>query len=94
MTNGVNAYSCDRCRQTIITIHVDDGVTPMMLACRAKKDCRGTMRSGFYKEPESSRPDATHEWYKPVGVEFDALSRAMKDHVERGGLDIREINRG
>src|SRR5579885_3818083 len=34
---------------------------------------------------------ATHEWYKPEGVERATLSPDELDHVERGGLLLRKI---
>jgi hypothetical protein len=30
------------------------------------------------------------EWFKPIGSEYNKLSRAMKEHVDKGGLDLRK----
>lgn len=47
-----NAYYCETCCGYIVVVHVDEGVTPMFLACRVLGDptdpantCKGRMRS-------------------------------------------------
>ena len=65
------------------------------LARRAGKSapvarCGGTMSSSMYLDiPDDASP--THEWWKPV--DLSAYSPEMRDHIERGGLDIRPVRR-
>jgi hypothetical protein len=35
------------------------------------------------------KPIPKWEWFKPIGSEYNKLSRDMKEHVDKGGLDIR-----
>lgn len=89
MSYGKNAYHCPQCRQYVVTIDRDIGVTPMFLACRVLGDpsepdnvCKGSMRSMMY--PEEPWPvmdgfgviiptEPTWEWYKPDDEEFAGL---------------------
>ena len=94
-----NVYVCETCGGYTVTVDVDDGVTPFMLGCRANVQgmgiyvptCKGMAQSQFY--PVGPRPihipPPAWEWYKPTGADFDNLSAAMKEHVYKGGLDIR-----
>jgi ssDNA-binding Zn-finger/Zn-ribbon topoisomerase 1 len=81
-----NSYTCQKCGGVIVTIDVDDGVTPFMLACRATPGCNGVMRSGFYVAvDQSAEPD--YEWFKPSSLK--GYNREMREHIKKGGLDIR-----
>lgn len=89
-----NVYTCPKCRGYTVTVDVDEGVTPFLLDCRAsgrEADCDGMARSAMY--PQGPRPahipEPAWEWFKPTGKAYKRLSPAMKDHVDRGGLDIR-----
>ena len=82
-----NSYTCQVCGKSIVTIDIDDGVTPFMLACRATPGCAGIMRSGFYVAvDQSAEPD--YEWFMPKS--FKGYSREMVEHLKKGGLDIRK----
>lgn len=93
MSTGVgwiNGYKCDACHDVIWTTTVDDGVTPMLIACRVSAACRGTMHSTWGKMPYP--PAELHirwEWYTPTGL--SGYSAAMRDHIQAGGLDIRQV---
>ena len=87
MKGEKNSYRCETCGKSITTIDIDDGVTPMMLACRATPGCRGTMRSGFYVSVDrSAKPD--YEWFMPKSCK--GYSREMVEHFKKGGLDLRK----
>lgn len=88
-----NAYICQTCSGVIVTVDRDEGVTPMFLRCRATKDCGGQMVSCMYrvKETMANPPEPTYEWYAPNRAERRRLTSGMRDHIERGGLLIREI---
>lgn len=102
-----NAYYCEVCRGYIVTVNLDDGVTPSGLACRVKgepgvegNDCDGRMTSLFYPEQPWPEKDGyntpiptepTHEWYKPGPDEYHKASAEMKQHVDKGGLQLRDI---
>lgn len=87
-----NAYRCRDCGGLTVTIDVDDGVTPMFLACRAsgrEGDCPGTAGSMMY--PQGPRPahipEPAWEWFRPRTVQ--GLDAETRDHVQRGGLLLR-----
>jgi hypothetical protein len=79
-----------------VTIDVHEGITPFMIRCRAgrKRDCTGMAESEFYPEerplpPHIPMPPAW-EWFKPVGRQYRKLSWAMREHIDKGGLDLRK----
>ena len=86
-----NLYQCEDCQGQIITVDRVDGTTPMMLACRATKDCEGEMQSAWYRVDPALVEQATYEWYTPDAAELATMSRGMQSHVEQGGLALREI---
>lgn len=85
----LNSYTCVECRETIITVDLEAGTTPMFLACRVSERCRGIMESNGY--PAGLKGTPTHEWYKPGWRELQMMSLEMKVHVRKGGLDIRPV---
>ena len=109
MTGRCNAYWCDSCHGYIVTVDRDEGVTPMFLACRVKGDprapgnpCAGQMRSMMYPKQPWPATDGygnaipttpTWEWYAPDAAERAALDDASLEHVEKGGLLLRQIGR-
>jgi len=80
-----NGYICQECGGRIVTIDIDEGVTPFMLACRAKEGCKGMMFSCFYSIPQML--PAQYEWFMPES--YEGYDEAMIAHFEQGGLDIR-----
>lgn len=83
----INKYTCDTCHGEIVTVDVDEGVTPMMLACRATNKCGGRMFSHGYRV--EGEPVPTHEWFKPKSL--SGFSAAMKQHIRQGGLVLRAV---
>lgn len=87
-----NAYECPVCGGYTTTVNVDDGVTPMFLACRVTPGCPGRAASLIY--PEGPRPahipPPAWEWYRPSRRERRSLDPVTREHVEMGGLLIRE----
>lgn len=81
-----NAYTCERCKQTVVTIDRVEGTTPMMIRCRATKGCQGMMMSSWYMNVPDIEP--SFEWRKPTQQEYRKLSPAMKQHIDMGGLDL------
>jgi hypothetical protein len=84
----LNRYTCQTCSGYIITVDREEGVTPFALECRATKDCQGDMYSSFYRDVHGV---PTYEWRKPMPAEYARMSPAMRDHVDKGGLDIYPI---
>jgi len=84
-----NAYTCKTCGQTIITVDVDEGTTPFMLACRATIGCDGMSESHLYTGfvVNGSEP-AMFDWRKPTKKEYSKSSPAMQQHFDMGGLQI------
>ena len=86
----INQYTCENCGGVITTIDRAEGVTPMLLVCRATPDCEaGTMTSAMYEVDQSLTPD--YEWYLPSGDDFRRMSKPMQEHVNMGGLVLRKI---
>jgi len=85
-----NIWDCQKCEQPTLCIELADGVTPFMLRCRATPGCDGWAHSRFY--PGGPRPDlpVRGEWYAPDAAETNKLDRAMRHHVDQGGLMLRE----
>jgi hypothetical protein len=95
----INGWTCDKCGGMTYVIHVDDGVTPFYLACRASGDldhCDGMGRSLFY--PSAAPPPhvlaaVRWEWHTPGPEEKTRLllEPEVLEHVEKGGLLLREL---
>lgn len=83
-----NRYVCQTCGEGVTTVNVDDGTTPFMILCKATKGCKGFMHSSFYDVPQEL--PAQFEWFKPESLK--GYSREMKEHIQKGGLDLREIH--
>ncbi len=91
-----NVYTCRRCGGQTITRDVDDGTTPFLIGCRASGRegvCDGLAESSFYRV-SAGAPDAVWEWFRPTGSEYRKLNRMMREHVDRGGLDLRRAATG
>lgn len=93
----INGWYCSNCGQVTVVVHVDAGVTPMFLACRATPGCAGVGQSlGYPHDTPSNEVLATvaHEWAVPSRSQMKAWKRAgdpMYDHVARGGLVLRPL---
>lgn len=87
----VNGYYCRSCTGIIYIRHADEGVTPMFLACRATKGCKGSMASMMYRlpDPEFHPLHITYEWFTPD--DLSGYDEAMREHIQMGGLDLRRI---
>jgi hypothetical protein len=93
----VNGYQCDTCGRLTLVVHVDEGVTPMFLACRESGDvetCKGMGTSLMYPAP----PVPEHlvgaigwEWYRPDEAELRGMDEGMREHIERGGVALRPL---
>ncbi|HEV2747511.1 MAG TPA: hypothetical protein VGW34_09470 [Allosphingosinicella sp.] len=83
-----NIYVCDTCHGHIVTVDVDEGVTPYLIECRAAPlGCPGYMQSSMYRV-FNQRMRASWEWYKPAAIEM--LDEFERDHVASGGLLLRK----
>ena len=92
---SINGYQCDKCGRITYVVHVDPGVTPMFLACRAsgQPDC-GTGTSLMY--PRSTPPRGVveavaWEWYRPTMKWARRKGPEMEEHVRKGGLALRAL---
>jgi len=91
---AVNAWRCPTCGGLTVAVHVDDGVTPMFLACRRTSGCRGMAVSSGY--PTTPVPPQVidllaWEWFRPTGRALRKLGVEMQQHVAAGGLNLRPI---
>lgn len=96
----INGWTCGTCGEHTYAVHVNEGVTPFMLGCRAeglepkKANCKGLARSMMYpsKPPPSHVKTAVKwEWYTPDNVEYQLLNRDVREHVDKRGLLIRQL---
>lgn len=99
----INGWRCEgsnkvaSCGGVTYAIHVDEGVTPMFLGCRATENCKGTAVSLMYPPPPAPQhvlEAVAWEWYKPDAAALRRLHRknpALAEHVELGGLNLREL---
>lgn len=89
-----NLYVCDTCEGHIVTVDVDEGVTPFMMNCQGadgllcKEACKGYMRSAMYRVPQDIKP--SHEWYYPQDLR--EVKPNLMDHVTNGGLLFRKAS--
>jgi hypothetical protein len=89
-----NGYRCSVCGGLTVTAHVDEGVTPFMLDCRAsgqEGDCPGMAQSLIFRLPPDA-PEPAWEWYRASKTEMKRFRRddpAMFEHCSKGGLLIR-----
>lgn len=90
----INGWRCDECGHHTYVVHVDDGVTPMFLACRATAGCKGTGVSLMYPAPPVPQHviDAVAwEWFKPTRRAVRRMEPEMRQHIEMGGLELRRL---
>lgn len=92
--NEINGWKCGICGKITYCIHVYEGITPMFLGCRETDGCTGTAKSLMYPPPPA--PDhviaaVKWEWYKPCADELRNSDAPTREHVERGGLLLREL---
>lgn len=91
-SGAVNAWKCDACGLLTVAVHVDEGVTPMVLACRRVEGCPGMGKSLFYVP---LHPDVVEllawEWYRPTERWTRRQDPEMRRHIEQGGLVIRPL---
>lgn len=71
-----NVYVCNRCRGALVVVLLDWGTTPFLVSCE-----RGS-RNVIEREA------LTHEDRARV---FEAAKRETIEHVERGGLLLRDL---
>lgn len=93
MKGKKNAYSCSGCGNLIITIDLDEGVTPFSISClETGTKCKAPMFSAMYQVDQTLRP--THQWYKPSKQETSFMSLGMQEHIKMGGLALRKVLEG
>lgn len=84
----VNMYKCTVCEGELWVVLVDEGVTAMLLKCRATPRCPGDMESQWYNVDQDH--ETTHEFYRPTPAELRRKGRSVTAHVVRGGLLLRK----
>jgi len=89
MVGRKNIYTCNVCGAHIVTVDVDEGVTPFSIGCVVPA-CQGAMLSSMYAVFDQNMR-AAFEWYRPTAVEV--LSPAVREHVANGGLLRRPVTR-
>jgi hypothetical protein len=90
MTTPINVYQCENCRYNLVTRQEVEGTTPFITTC-VVPGCRGAAQSSFGMVHQNLKP--THEWYKPDAKSHFKMDMATLDHVCRGGLLLRPIDK-
>lgn len=83
----LNIYTCQKCREHIVTQDLEPGVTPFSLPCRATPHCKGWMQSSMYRVFDQSMKPA-FVWYRPPATQ--RLTKGEAEHVNKGGLLLRK----
>lgn len=83
-----NIYVCDKCKGHVVTVDIDEGVTPFMIRCHATAFCKGEMKSSMYRVFDQDMR-AGFEWYRPTAPEV--VAPHLQPHVEQGGLLFRKV---
>ena len=86
MKDQRNSYLCKKCLGIVVTIDIDEGVTPFMMKCRADPGCGGESYSAMYRNVPNIKPH--YLWRKPTPDEYKASSKDTKNHFDQGGLDL------
>lgn len=79
-------YGCQACSTVTVTRQIDDGVTAFIIPC---PECGGPAMHFGTDGTEFIYGPPTREWFRRAPD--DAMNRDLRDHIERGGLDLREI---
>lgn len=87
-----NIYLCSGCGRGVVTQDMDAGVTPFIIFCD-RPGCGKPMQSLCYKVPQRvlEHFPATFEWYAPAGEEIAGLAPQVREHVQKGGLVMRQV---
>ena len=88
-----NIYTCRKCCGHIVTVDVDDGVTPFMLKCRATEGCDGTMHSSLYRVFDQKMA-AAFEWYRPSSLDGVRRCRARSRQTRRPATSHGRVGAG
>ncbi len=96
----INGWVCDRCNRVTYAVEIHEGVTPFFLACRAEgvdpreAKCKGRGKSLMYPSdppPAEVLAAVRWEWFTPTGAAFRKLDAGMREHILKGGLELRKL---
>ena len=87
----VNRYECAACKQDILTINLNVGVTPFGIKCPVcgSFDCTST----FY-DVNNRKVTVSHAWYRPNKEELAELEKECpggEKHVRSGVLVLKKL---
>lgn len=83
--NKKHVYRCQGCLQSVVTLMVDHGVTPLFIPCLVSKGCRHMMQHSG-----DGAPSLPHHyvWFKPQYLNR-YRNPADHEHFNLGGLDLK-----
>lgn len=82
---GIDVYRCDKCGGETCTKYVDFGVTPFVMKC---SHCGG---NAVHRETVAGVLNKTvHEWVRPPYEYYKRMSKGLREHIEQGGLVLRQ----
>jgi hypothetical protein len=79
-----NTYRCESCSGEVLTLDVDNGVTPANIACYATETCHARAWSQWYNATLEEGAQPVLEWYRPTTLR--GLNDYEREHVTQGGL--------
>lgn len=85
---GVGVYRCERCGEDTYTAYADLGVTPFVITCPVCGCESVHMRTVRNEECPADR--RVLEFARPSYGQYRNLPGIVREHVERGGLMLRE----
>ena len=80
-------YECDKCRNHMVTLYKDKGVTPFMIRCEKCGEMMQHTQSSRVTPPSYIK---VHNWVRPTLEQTLLLPNGMRDHVLNGGLVLEE----
>lgn len=87
----IAVYQCTKCGMETVAFVRDPGLLPLIFKCRAARWCDGgAIFAGLVPRGPGS-PKPMHEFYRPRGVDYRQLEPGVKELVDLGILDDREL---
>lgn len=93
----LNVWVCETCGDGVLCFDLHPGTTPYIVphATLGDPDCAGSCTSRMYSGADAAVWRArlggpSHEWYRPSVFELGQSSKAVREHVQMGGLLVRE----
>ena len=84
----IHAYRCKQCQGIQYSINLHHGITRTTIPC---KFCINSAEK--CPPPADKEIICERAWYRPTADEYNRLLLAQKEHVLRGGLLLKPLNK-